>query len=137
MLLQRSEAINIPVQAMQEAGSLFIEQVEPLYYSADELASRVRKQVEQQRISIVMIDSVAGYRLSVQDDEVIAHLHGLCKYLQNVGVTVLLINEIDAIGSEFKVSDPGISYMADNVIFMRYIETRGNYTRPSGYSRNA
>lgn len=132
MLLQRSEDINIPVRAMQEAGSLFIEQVEPLYYSADEFAYRVRKRVEQQQISMVMIDSVAGYRLSVQGDEVIAHLHGLCKYLQNVGVTVLLINEIDAIGSEFKVSDLGISYMADNVIFMRYIETAGELHKAIG-----
>lgn len=38
ILLQRSEAINIPVRAMNQAGSLFIEQVEPLNYNADEFA---------------------------------------------------------------------------------------------------
>ena len=36
MLLERSESISIPVRAMREAGSLFIEQVEPLYYTADD-----------------------------------------------------------------------------------------------------
>jgi circadian clock protein KaiC len=132
ILLQRSEAINIPVRAMTLAGSLFIEQVEPLSYNADEFAYMIRKEVEEKHISIVMIDSIAGYRLSVQGDNLVSHLHGLCKYLQNVGVTVLLINEIDDVGSEFKVTDIGISYMADNIIFMRYIESQGELRKAIG-----
>jgi len=36
-----------------------------------------------------MIDSVSGYRLSVQGDHLVSHLHTLCKYLQNMGVAVL------------------------------------------------
>ena len=132
MLLQRSEVINIPVRAMNQSGSLFIEQVEPLSYNADEFSYMVRKQVEEKNISMVMIDSIAGYRLSVQGDDLVNQLHGLCKYLQNVGVTVLLINEIDEIGGEFKVSDTGISYIADNIIFMRYIESQGELRKAIG-----
>lgn len=132
ILLQRSEAINIPVRAMALAGSLFIEQVEPLSYNADEFAYMIRKEVEEKHISIVMIDSIAGYRLSVQGDNLVSHLHGLCKYLQNVGVTVLLINEIDDVGSEFKVTNIGISYMADNIIFMRYFESQGELRKAIG-----
>ena len=132
ILLQRCEAINIPVRAMNQAGSLFIEQVEPLSYNADEFAYMVRKEVEEKHISMVMIDSIAGYRLSVQGDDLVSQLHGLCKYLQNVGVTVLLINEIDEVGSEFRVTDIGISYMADNIIFMRYIESQGQLRKAIG-----
>ena len=132
MLLERSESISIPVRAMREAGSLFIEQVEPLYYTADEFAYLVRKKVEEKRISIVMIDSIAGYRLSVQGDDLANQLHRLCKYLQNAGVTVLLINEIAEIGGDFKVTDLGISYMADNVIFLRYIESHGELHKAIG-----
>ncbi len=132
ILLQRSEAINIPVRAMNQVGSLFIEQVEPLSYNADEFAYMIRKEVEEKHISLVMIDSIAGYRLSVQGDDLVSQLHGLCKYLQNVGVTVLLINEIDEIGSEFKVTDIGISYMADNIVFMRYIESQGELRKAIG-----
>ena len=43
ILLQRSEAINIPVRAMTLAGSLFIKQVEPLSYNDDEFDYMVRK----------------------------------------------------------------------------------------------
>ena len=132
ILLQRSEAINIPVRAMTLSGSLFIEQVEPLSYNADEFAYMIRKEVEENHISIVMIDSIAGYRLSVQGDDLVSQLHALCKYLQNVGVTVLLINEIDDIGNEFKVTDIGISYMADNIVIMRYVESRGELRKAIG-----
>ena len=65
-LLQRCEAVNIPVRAMIERGTLFIKQVEPLEFSPDELAYMVRQDVAQQDAKIVMIDSVAGYRLSVR-----------------------------------------------------------------------
>jgi len=43
-----------------------------------------------------MIDSVSGYRLSVQGDHLVSHLHTLCKYLQNMGVAVLF-NEVETI----------------------------------------
>lgn len=132
MLLERCEAISIPVRAIREAGSLFIEQVEPLHYTADEFAYLIRKKVEEKRISMVMIDSIAGYRLSVQGEDLANQLHRLCKYLQNVGVTVLLINEIDEIGGDFKITDLGISYMADNVIFLRYIESQGELHKAIG-----
>lgn len=132
MFLQRSEAINIPVRAMSLSGSLFIEQIEPLNYTADEFAYKVRKLVEEKHISMVMIDSVSGYRLSVQGDDLVSQLHRLCKYLQNTGVTVLLINGTDDIGGEFKVTDFGISYMADNIIFLRYIERGGELHKVIG-----
>jgi len=49
---------------MIKRGTLSVLQVEPLRFTPDEFASLVRQEVEQQRI--VMIDSVSGYRLSVQ-----------------------------------------------------------------------
>ncbi len=60
------------------------------------------------------------------------HLHGLCKYLQNMGVAVLLINEVESIVGDFQVSDVGISYLADNIVFLRYLELRGELRKVVG-----
>jgi circadian clock protein KaiC len=57
----------------------------------------------------------------VKGEDLISHLHALCKYLQNMGVTTLLVNELESI-NEFTVSELGISYLADNVVFLRYLE---------------
>jgi circadian clock protein KaiC len=123
ILLQRCSSVNIPVRAMLDAGTLSVVELEALRFGADEFADLVRRDVEQRGTQIVMIDSISGYRLSVGDDNLTERLHALCKYLQNVGVTVLLVSEVQDL-SQFRISEIGISYLADNVVFLRYIERR-------------
>jgi len=106
--------------------------VEPLRFTADEFALMVRNEVEERHARIVMIDSVSGYRLSLHDEDLVTHLHALAKYLQNMGVAVLLINEVEAVVGDFRITDVGVSYMADNIIFLRYLERRGEMTKALG-----
>ena len=131
-LLRRCESLNIPVRTMLERGTLSVVPIEPLHFTPDEFAAMVRQEVEEQHASIVMVDSVAGYRVSLQGEDTVTHLHAISKYLQNMGVAVLLINEVTSIAGEFQVSDIGASYLADNIIFMRYIELRGEIRKVIG-----
>jgi len=131
-LLHRCESINIPARAMIERGTLSIVQVEPLLFSPDEFANLVRQEVEEKQAQIVMIDSVSGYRLSLRGQDLVPHLHALCKYLQNMGVTVILINEVEGIIGDFRVTEVGISYIADNIIFLRYLELQGEIRKAIG-----
>jgi len=132
MLLRRCEALGMPVGAGLENGNLRIVHVEPLRYTADEFALMVRRNVEQEKATIVMLDSVSGYRLSLRDQDLVIHLHALAKYLQNMGVAVILVNEVEAITGDFRVTDVGVSYVADNVIFFRYIEIDGEIAKALG-----
>jgi circadian clock protein KaiC len=131
-LLHRCEGINIPVHAMIERGTLSVVQIEPLHYTPDEFANLVRYEVEQQKARIVMIDSISGYRLSVRGNELVIHIHALCKYLQNMGVAVLLINEVETITGDFRPTEIGISYIADNLVFLRYLEMEGELRKAIG-----
>ncbi|HEY9827278.1 MAG TPA: ATPase domain-containing protein [Stenomitos sp.] len=131
-LLHRAEGVNIAVHAMQNHGTMSIVQIEPLYYTPDEFANLVRQEVEEQQARIVMIDSVSGYRLSVRGEDLTPHIHSLCKYLQNRGVAVLLINEVESITGEFQATEIGISYLADNIIFLRYLEIHSELRRVIG-----
>ena len=124
-LVERCEGINVHVHAMLEQGMLSITQVEPLHFTPDEFANMVRREVEKHQTRMVMIDSASGYRLALGGDGLVNHLHALCKYLQYMGVTVLLINEVEAITGEFRVTEVGISYLADNIVFLRYLEMDG------------
>jgi len=131
-LLTRCQGVNIPARTMLERGTLNIVHVEPLQYTPEEFAQLVRREVEEQNARIVMIDSVAGYRLSIRGEDLTAHLHALCKYLTNTGVTVLLIVEVERIVGDFSATELGISYLADNVIFLRYLELNGELRRAIG-----
>jgi circadian clock protein KaiC len=122
ILLSRCEAINIPARTMVNRGTLSVLKVEPLQYTPDEFARMVREEAEAKDARIVMIDSVAGYRLSLNGEDLLPHIHALCKYLANMGVTVLLINEVNTVAGEFRATDVGITYLADNFVFLRYWE---------------
>jgi circadian clock protein KaiC len=106
--------------------------MEPLQCTPDEFARMVRREVEEQQARIVMLDSTAGYRLTLRTGDLVSHLHALCKYLQNMGAAVLLISEVEFITGEFRATEAGISYMADNIIFLRYLEVQGELRRAIG-----
>ncbi|GAC1350009.1 MAG: ATPase domain-containing protein [Ktedonobacteraceae bacterium] len=131
-LMQRCESLNIPVRAMVERGTLSVVPVEPLHFTPDEFARMVRSEVEQRHARIIMIDSIAGYSVSLHGEEVAIHLHALCKYLQNMGVAVLLINEVYSITGDLQVSDLRISYLADTIVFLRYLELKGEIRKVIG-----
>jgi len=131
-MLHRCEGVNIPVAAMLEQDTLSVVQVEALLLSPDEFAQQVRQEVEQNQARIVMIDSISGYQLSIRGGELIKRLHALCRYLQNMGVTVILVNETETITGEFKATGMGISYLADNIIFLRHLEVRSELHKAIG-----
>ena len=131
-LVQRCESINIPVRRMVSQGTLNIFAIEPLLYSPDEFANLVRQEVEKYDTKIVMIDSIAGYKLSFRQKELVNHLHGLCRYLKSRGVTTLLINELEMITGDFRATELGISYLADNIIILRYLEIQGELRKAIG-----
>jgi circadian clock protein KaiC len=131
-VIARSEAVNIPVHAMLDRDTLSVVSIEPMLFNADEFANLVRQEVEKRKARIVMIDSVAGYRLAMGGANMTTHLHNLCKYLQNMGVTIILVNEVEEITGNFRATDVGISYIADNIIFLRYLEIEGEMRKAIG-----
>jgi circadian clock protein KaiC len=132
VMLHRCDAINIPARTMIERGTLSVVKIEPLQYTPDEFATVVRKDVEEQKTRVIMIDSVAGYSLSLRGEDLVAHLHALSKYLQNMGVATFLVTEVAEVMGNFRVTDVGVSYLADNVVFLRYLEMRGEMRKAIG-----
>ncbi len=132
IMLHRAESVNIPARTMLERGTLSIVKVEPMRWSPDEFSQLVRRQVELEKTRVVMIDSIAGYELTVRGTDLAAHLYALTKYLQNMGVAVLLITEISDVIGDFKVTEAGVSHLSDNVIFLRYLEMKGELRKAIG-----
>ena len=130
--LTRSANVNISLQPVIEQGTLSVVQVEPLLYTPDEFSNLVRVEVETHHTHIIMLDSIAGYRLSLRGEDLASHLHALGRYLKNMGVTLLLLTEVEYITGEFRITDAGISYLSDNVIFLRYLEMRGEIHKAIG-----
>ncbi|WP_089649741.1 ATPase domain-containing protein [Halobacterium hubeiense] len=132
--LKRSEAVNIPVEEMVERGTLAIEEMDPLDLTPQEFASMVREEVEQRDTEIVMIDGIKGYKLALagDDDTLVRRLHALGRYLKNMGVTVVFVDEVGHVTGDFQPTEVGISYLADNIVFLRHIEVGGELQKVIG-----
>jgi len=132
--LRRAEAIGIPVRQMLDRGTLEVREVDALERSPQEFAQMVRTDIEDNDTQIVMLDGIAGYRLTLQGDSetVLTRLHALGRYLKNVGVTTIFIDETKNITGEFNATQENISYLADNIVFLRHLELHGELQKAIG-----
>ncbi|TYT61616.1 ATPase domain-containing protein [Natrialba swarupiae] len=132
--VHRSESIGIPIDEMEAAGTLAIEAVEPLTLSAEEFAQNVRERVETTETEIVMIDGVEGYKVALQGEEskLGRKLHALIRYLKSEDVAVLLLDETDQAAGMPSATSANINYIADNVVFLNYVETDGELRKGIG-----
>ncbi|MWV40581.1 ATPase domain-containing protein [Natrialba sp. INN-245] len=132
--VHRSESIGIPIGEMEAAGTLAIEAVEPLTLSAEEFAQNVKERVEMTETGIVMIDGVEGYKVALQGEEskLGRKLHALIRYLKSEDVAVLLLDETDQAAGMPSATSANINYIADNVVFLNYVETDGELRKGIG-----
>ncbi|WP_018991757.1 ATPase domain-containing protein [Aromatoleum toluclasticum] len=132
MILRRCDAISLPVRSLVGQGTLQLQQIEPLRFSPAEFYRQVVRDIENQGARTVMIDSIAGFRLSLSGDDLVSDLHALCRDLRNRGMTVLLVDEVESITGDFQATETGLGYLADNIVFLRYLEVRGELRKAIG-----
>lgn len=132
--LARSRAVGIPVDEMLDRGTLRVVEVEALERSPQEFARMVREEVEDRGARLVMIDGIAGYRLTLRGEEgtVLQQLHALGRYLKNAGVTAVFVEETRNITGEFQATVDNISYLADTIVFLRHLEVHGEMRKAIG-----
>ena len=108
---------------MTGGGALNIVRVNPMQLYPDELLSMVRAAVEEDDCRVIVIDSLRGYDLAMEEfGTPVAHLHNLVTYLNSKEVTTLLLNEVEYITGDLRATELGVSHLADNIILMRYAE---------------
>lgn len=132
----RGETFGIPLTQLRDDGALTVEEIVPLAFSPEEFAQLVRTQVEDQAAKLVVLDGIEGYRASIKGGEggvdLRQRLHALTRYLTNMNVTVILIDERHEVTGLPQPTGSNISYLADNLLFQQYIELEGELQRIVG-----
>jgi circadian clock protein KaiC len=109
-----------------ESGMIHLEQVDPAELSPGEFIHRIRRGVEEKRWRIVVIDSLNGVMNSMNEEQALTvQLHELLSYLNQVGVaSFMVLAQYGLLGSAMS-SPTDVSYLADNVLLLRYFEAAG------------
>ena len=124
-LVMRSRGIGLPIDERMSDGSIAVRSIDPAELSPGEFISAIRQAVEIDGARVVIIDSLNGYLNAMPEERfVLVQLHELLAYLGQLGVLTLLISaQQGLIGQMHSTLD--VSYLADNVILMRYFEAEG------------
>ena len=125
-LLSRSQGLGLNMESHLEAKTLQIQQVDPAEITPGQFSSQVRECVQQRGATVVVIDSLNGFLNSMTgEQQLLLHMHELCTFLNQEGVsTFLVLAPAGILGSH--MSPPvDLSYLADNVLLLRYFEFQG------------
>ena len=129
MLTTRASGVGLDVSEMRASGQLLLEQVDPAELSPGEFAHRVRRAVEVEGATTVVIDSLNGYNAAMPEEQfLLLHMHELLSYLGRRGVVSLLTMAQQGVIGEMR-SPVDVTYLADTVMLLRFFEATGQVRR--------
>jgi circadian clock protein KaiC len=129
LLLDRMKAMGIDLEAAQQSGMLLIAQTDAAELSPGEFAHRVIRTVEKENVKTVIIDSLNGYQAAMpEENSLTLHIHELLQFLNRQGAaTFMTVAQHGLVGDMQAPVD--VTYLADNVILLRYFEAMGRVRR--------
>jgi circadian clock protein KaiC len=122
----RSIGLGMDLDPYFDDETIYLEQVDPAELSPGEFVHRIRAGVEEKKWRIVVIDSLNGLMNSMNEEQALTvQLHELLSYLNQVGVaSFMVLAQYGMLGSAV-TSPTDVSYLADNVLLLRYFEAGG------------
>lgn len=124
-LCARSKLLGMDIEPYIESGLLLLRQIDPAELSPGEFAGAVQEAVEKHGARVVLIDSLNAYMKAMPTDNFLAlQMHELLAYLNQQGIVTLLILGSHGVVGDLRV-DIDLSYLSDNIIFMRFFEAAG------------
>jgi circadian clock protein KaiC len=124
-LLNRSEGIGIDLRGPYESGLLTVHQIDPAEMSPGEFTHAVCGTADR-GAKVVVIDSLNGYMNAMPEAGFLStHLHEVLTYLGQRGVVTFLVGVQQGIVGTNMSTGIDVSYMADNVLILRYFEAQG------------
>lgn len=125
-LFARARGLGWDLEGAIKAGRIIIQLVNPAELSPGEFADGVRRAVVENKASVVVIDSLNGYLNAMPEERYLSlHLHELLSYLNQSGVTtVMVVAQHGFLGAGMQ-SPVDLSYLSDTVLALRYFEIEG------------
>jgi circadian clock protein KaiC len=124
-MLNRCVNLGMDLAGALEKNLLTIQQIDPAELAPGQFTHAVMAAVER-GARIVVIDSLNGYLNAVPDERFLTvYLHELLTYLGQRGVVSIIVGVQQGMIGTTMTTTVDASYIADNVIMLRYFEAQG------------
>jgi circadian clock protein KaiC len=126
--IRRARGLGFPLDEMIAAGKLEVVYLQPIDLSVDETLQAIRQRVVRLGATRVVIDSMSGFEVALAPtfrDDFREAYYRLLRTLTSLHITVMSTVEVVESSDYLRFAPFNISFLADDIIAMRYIELHG------------
>jgi circadian clock protein KaiC len=125
--LDRGDVLGMRLSQHAKRDLVKIAKIEPGSMSPGEFSHSVRKAVEDDKVRVILIDSLTGYLTAIPEAHAaVVRLHELTSYLASCGVATFLTVAQQGMLGQNMASPIDVSYIADTMFMMRFFEAGGH-----------
>ena len=115
---------------MERKGLLLISYISPVELSTDRYLQNAREQVRVAKSRRAVFDSLTSMQLGVPSERRFRELvYSLSKHMRAAGVTLVMTLESPQLLGTEELSGMGVSFVADNLMRLQYMEANGRLER--------
>ena len=123
---------NTKLNAMIQAGQVGVIDTRALDLSIDETLNDLIEMINRMQAKRVVIDSLSGFELALApefSEDFRGSLYRMVAELTSMGVTILMISELEDRYTDLRFSPYGSAFLADAIIVQRYVEIESQFKR--------
>ncbi|NMM38636.1 MAG: AAA family ATPase [Glaciimonas sp.] len=127
-----SQLLNNKLSALVKSGQVGVIDTRSLDLSIDETLYDLIEMIHRTQAKRIVIDSLSGFELALApefSEDFRGSLYRMIAELTGMGVTVLMIAELEDRYTDLRFSPYGSAFLADAIIVQRYIEIVGQFKR--------
>jgi circadian clock protein KaiC len=125
-----AHSLGWDLPAFEKRGLLTLRYTSPVELSTDRFLDRARHEVEKLGARRAVLDSLTSMALGVSSERRFKELvYALAKHFNARGVTLQMNMEVADLLGTAQLSGQGVSFAADNVIQLKYLELEGRLER--------
>ncbi len=126
-------AFGWDLESLLRRKLLDVYHVSPSELDVDRHAFEVKDRADHLRAKLVLIDSISAFEAAVPNlAKYQSYLWAINDYFKGRGVTVIMTAEVRSVFAFSEVSTRAISYIADNIIVLHYVQVGSEIKRVLG-----
>jgi circadian clock protein KaiC len=129
-LREIAKGLGWDLAALEKSGMLVIRYASPVELMTDRFLNSAREDIHTLGARRAVFDSLTTMSLGVPSERRFKELvYSTAKHLRSVGCSVLMTMESEQLLGNANLSGLGVSFMADNLVQIRYVEIDGRLER--------
>jgi circadian clock protein KaiC len=122
--------LGLDLEPFERDGRLVVSYTSPVELSTDRYLNEARKLVEQTGARRVVFDSLTAMAVGVPSERRFKELvYAFSKHMRELDASLLMTMEAEQLLGSSNLSGLGLSFVADNLLQLRYVEIEGRLER--------